>query len=262
MIVTVPGRNRWTTATWGVAMGLALGGLSACSNSPGAGPADRAPAASTPGLAISGRVTLDGTAPPLERIRFDADPQCQALSGGESQDDAAVLVSTDRGLQNVFVHVTDGLPPPPYPAPAETVVLDQQSCRYTPRVLGVQAGQTLILRNSDPVLHTVRGDAARNPRFDIATPVQGLEIPRVFQTPEVMVPVKCDMHPWMTAFVGVVAHPYFAVTDAAGRFAITGLPSGSYVLEFWHERFGTRTGRIRVTGDEAAEVNVTYVSAR
>jgi plastocyanin len=221
-------------------------------------PADTQPQAAKGTATISGRVTFEGVPPANEIIRFDADPQCVAETQGEMPRDEAVLLGERSALQNVFVYVMRGLPAARYAPPANAVVLDQQKCRYMPRVLGVQVGQALTIRNSDPLLHTVRADATDNPRFNVATPLRGVEVTRTFRAPEVMVPIKCDMHPWMQAHVGVLDHPFFSITDPSGTFSVSGLPPGTFTLAAWHERFGTRTQEITLEADESRSVSFVY----
>ena len=233
----------------------------ACSNTPkeviapGAtvGPPDPATVAS-----VTGQVTLNGTAPVMQVYRLDGDPKCVQLAAGEERRTENVLVGPGNTLQNAFVYVKSGLPPGFYPVPSQPVVLDQQKCRYTPHVIGVQVGQSLTIRNSDPLLHNVRSDGTVNQPFDVATPLQGIEVKRTFSTREVMVPFKCNVHAWMTAYVGVLEHPFFAVTDAAGRFSIANLPPGSYTLEVWHETFGTQTQQVTVAAKESKDLAFTY----
>lgn len=214
--------------------------LAACSSPPASPDVPRATSGTAAGARLTGRVVVEGTVPPTESVRLDADPQCAALVAGETREAGDLEVGEAGGLRNVFVYIKEGVPPGAHPAPQTPVVLDQERCRYVPRVLGLQVGQTLVLRNSDPLLHTIRAEATANPRFNIGTPVQGMEVSRTFRTPEVMVPVGCDMHPWMQAYIGVLDHPYYAVTDATGAFTIAGVPPGRYVVEAWHERLGTR----------------------
>lgn len=221
-------------------------------------PASSSPPATTTQGRIAGRVVFEGAHPPSARIRLDADPQCAALAHGESRPTDDLLVGDANALQNVFVYVTQGVPSQAYAVPSEPVVLDQQQCRYVPRVLGLQVGQTLAIRNSDPLLHTVRADAAVNGRFNVGTPIQGMEVRRSFTASEVMVPVGCDMHPWMRAYIGVLNHPFFDVTGEDGRFSIDRLPPGDYVVESWHERLGTRRQEVTVPADEAADVTFRY----
>ena len=207
---------------------------------------------------ITGTIALDGTVAPADIIRLDGDPKCLSLAAGEERRGESVVMGEGNTLQNVFVYVKEGLRPQMYPVPAQPVVLDQQKCRYVPRVLGIQVGQQLTVRNSDPLLHNVRAEAAINEPFDVGTPIQGMEVNRTFATRELMVPVKCNVHAWMNAFVGVVEHPFFDVSDAAGRFSIAQLPPGSYTLEIWHERFGTQTQQVTVAAKQTHDLTFTF----
>jgi plastocyanin len=207
---------------------------------------------------ITGRIQLQGTAPAAEIIRLDGDPKCASLAQGEERRTEYIVVGADNALQNVFVYVKEGLPPRLYPVPSKPVVLDQQKCRYVPRVLGLQVGQSLTIRNSDPLLHNVRAEALINQPFDLGTPIQGMEVTRTFSTREVMVPFNCNVHAWMNAYVGVLEHPYFAVTDENGRFSIPQLPAGTLTLEIWHERLGTRSQQVTVAAKDTKEVAFTY----
>lgn len=194
----------------------------------------------------------------MDVIRLDGDPKCVALSLGEERRTEHLVVGEGNRLRNVFVYVKDGLQGGLYPVPAEPVVLDQQKCWYVPRVIGVQVGQQLTIRNSDPLLHNVRAEGQINQPFDVGTPIQGMEVKRTFSTREVMVPFKCNVHAWMNAFVGVVEHPFFAVTDSDGRFAIPKLPPGTYTLEIWHERLGLQTQQVTVAAKGTKDVTFTY----
>jgi hypothetical protein len=207
---------------------------------------------------LSGQVTFDGTLPSPDVIRMDSDPKCAALVHGRESKTEDVVSTDGKTLANVFVYVKDGLAPRLYPVPSAPVVLDQQQCRYVPRVVGVQVGQPLEIRNSDPLLHNVRAEGAINQPFDLGQPLQGIKTTRTFTTREVMIPVKCQVHAWMRGFIGVLEHPYFAVTDANGRFSIPQLPPGTYVIEAWHERFGTTTERVTVAASDKASVDFTF----
>jgi hypothetical protein len=232
--------------------------LAACSNSaPSSGSAAPTPDPETLGV-VTGRIRVDGPVPAAEIVRLSADPKCATLSGGQERRAESILVSDDNGLQNVFVYVKDGLPSSMHRIPADPVVLDQQQCRYVPRVFGIQVGQQLIIKNSDPLLHNVRAEAAINEPFDVGTPVQGVEVKRTFVTREVMVPFKCQVHAWMNAYVGVVEHPYFAVSGSDGRFSLPPMPAGTYTIEVWHERFGAQTQQVTVPAKSTQDVTFTY----
>jgi hypothetical protein len=137
-------------------------------------------------------------------------------------------------------------------------VLDQRGCRYTPHVFGVQVGQPVEIVNSDPTLHNVHAMPKTNDEFNFGQPVQGMRMRRTFSKPEVMVPVRCDVHGWMNAYAGVVTHPFHAVTTADGAFAIKGLPPGKYTLEAWHERLGTQTQTITIDGKKDATATFSF----
>lgn len=234
--------------------------LAACSN-PSSMPAPSEPAAAadpaTVGT-ITGRIVVDGPVPPPEMIRLDSDPKCAALADAGQRPTEYVVLGDGNTLQNVFIYVKEGLPPRLYPVPATPVVLDQQQCRYVPRVLGIQVGQQLTIRNSDALLHNVRSEGVINEPFDIGTPVQGMEVQRTFATREVMVPVKCNVHAWMNAYIAVLEHPFFAVSDHTGRFSIGQLPPGTYTIEIWHERFGTATQQVIVAAQDMRDLTFSY----
>ena len=234
--------------------------LSACNNSSETAPvaAPAPPVDPSTVATLAGQVVLDGTPAAAEIIRLDADPKCVSLTQGEERRSEYVVVGSGNTLRNAFVYVKEGLPARLYPVPSTPVVLDQQKCRYVPRVLGIQVGQEMVIRNSDPLLHNVRAEGQINQAFDVGTPIQGMEVKRTFSTREVMVPFKCNVHAWMNAYVGVLEHPFFAVTDDNGRFSIPQLPPGSYTIEVWHERLGTQTQQVTVAAKDAKDLTFTY----
>jgi plastocyanin len=177
---------------------------------------------------------------------------------GVTPTDERVLIGDAGALQNVFVYVKDGLGNLRFPIPATSVVLDQKGCHYVPHVLGVQVGQNLEVVNSDPTLHNVHAVAKANQEFNQGQPLPGMKFTRQFSTPEVMVPFKCDVHSWMNAFIGVLDHPYFAVTGADGSFSLKGLPPGTYTIEAWHETLGTQTQSVTIGEKESKEIAFTF----
>ena len=243
---------RWIVVATATVLTVACGGSPAPAPSASAGP-DPAITAT-----ISGRVRFDGPAPAAEFVRLDADRNCVTLTGSDQRPTEFILLGSGDALQNVFVYVKDGLEKHTFPVPSPPVVLDQQKCRYVPRVLGVRVGQPLEILNSDPLLHNVRADGAINQPFNQGQPVQGMKFSRTFTTREVMVPVKCDVHPWMNAYVGVLEHPYFAVTGEAGTFSLPNLPPGTYTIEAWHERLGVRTTQVTVGPKGSKDVVFTF----
>lgn len=198
-----------------------------------------------------------GTPPPPGTIRLDGDKTCVELNGTNQRQVREVLTGDNGALQNVFVYVKDGLNGRMYAPPAEPVVLDQQRCEYVPHVLGIQVGQPLTIRNSDPLLHNIRADAQINRGFNQGQPVP-MTSTQTFATTEVMVPVKCDVHAWMRAYIGVMNHPFFAVTGPDGTFSLENLPAGTYTVEAWHEKLGTQTTQVTVGTGEAKDAVFTF----
>ena len=207
---------------------------------------------------ITASVKFEGAVPAPTMVRIDGDPKCVAENGTSQRPSETIVVGDRQSLQNVFVYVKDGLGKYAFPIPAEPVVLDQQKCRYTPRVLGVRVGQRLSIHNSDPLLHNVRAEGKINRPFNMSTPLQGVSFDRTFATREVMVPVRCDVHNWMSAWIGAIDHPFFGVTGADGRVVMNGLPPGTYTIEAWHEELGTKTEQITVGPKESKDVSFTF----
>jgi hypothetical protein len=201
------------------------------------------------GAEITGKIKLTGTPPPEKKITLDA--MCGKLAPAAGLTTRHYVTSPDKGLANVFVYVKEGAKPAPPTAPAP--LLDQVGCEYTPYMLGVQAGQSFNVKNSDSVLHNVHAiprPGSGNKEKNIGQPVKGMVTPFMFEKPEVLVKFKCDVHPWMFAYVGVVEHPYFAVTDKDGNYKISGLPAGDYTVEVTHLKAGSKTEKIKVGADE------------
>lgn len=233
--------------------GAADGGEGAAETEAAAPAVDPAVAAT-----ISGTVSFTGTAPEPTPIDMSEEPVC-----AEKHAEAPIfqpVQATDGNLANVFVFVSEGLGDRSFPAGSEAVVLDQTGCRYVPHVLGIQTGQDLTIRNSDDVLHNINTQSTANRPFNISQPQAGMETNRSFNTPEVMIPVQCDVHGWMSAFIGVTGHPYHAVTAGDGSFTIEGLPPGDYVIEAWHETLGAQTMNVTVGEAETGTADFTYDS--
>jgi plastocyanin len=170
-------------------------------------------------------------------------------------DDVSV---SDGKLQNVFVYVKSGLPQASFEAPSTEVTLDQKGCKFLPRVVGVQTGQVLSITNSDPTNHNVHPIPKLNKEWNESQLAGQGPIKRKFARQEALIPVKCNQHAWMTAFIGVMGHPFFAVSDAGGAFAIKGLPPGEYELEAWHEKFGAKTLKVKVDPKAEAKADFTF----
>jgi len=168
-------------------------------------------------------------------------------------------VSPGGGLKNVFVRLTKGVTGS-YPVPSTPAGIDQTDCMFRPRVQGIMAGQPLTVRNSDQTLHNVHTYKGASTIFNQAE-IPGLPpMVKKFDGPSSIVKFKCDVHPWMTGFVGVTDHPFFAVTGDDGSFTIANVPAGTYTIEAWHERFGSATSDVTVSKDKPAAVDLTLVA--
>ena len=187
---------------------------------------------------------------------MDADPVCAGAHDGPVLAEE-VVVGEGGGLQNVFVFVKEGLSGD-FPAPSDAVVLDQNGCQYKPHVIGVQVGQPLQILNSDKTLHNVHGMPKTNPGFNFAMPKFVKKKDHQFDSVETMVAVKCDVHPWMSSYIGVVDNPFFAVTGPDGTFEIDGLPPGDYTLVAWQEKYGTQEAKVNVAADGTSTVDFTF----
>jgi len=204
---------------------------------------------------ISGRVTLKGTPPPEIKIVFDA--TCGKLHTTNVYT-RHYAVGKDDGLADVFVHVKAGLEGKTFPPPKDVPLIDQVKCIFVPKVIGVRTNQLFRVKNSDPLMHNVHAvpKVEGNEEFNIGQPLQGMIKEATFAKPEVLVKIICDVHPWMFAYVGVVEHPFFAVTDNDGNFKFPpGLPAGIYTIEAYHLKAGRVTQQVTVAEDEKKTVN-------
>jgi len=245
-----------------VAASALIAAVAACGSTPAppAAPAGKTVDAATAG-SIGGKVTFTGKRPAPDRIKMGSDPACMQMAGPSPQSDA-VVIAANGALANSFVYIKSGLDPAyTFPAATSTVPLEQKGCRYAPRVLGIRVGQTMEIINADPTMHNVHAMPTMNQEFNQSQIAQGSRMTHVFTQPEVMVHFKCNVHNWMTAYVGVVTHPYFAVTGADGTFTLSGVPPGTYTVEAWHEKFGTRSATVTVPASGAEHVEFSFSPA-
>lgn len=218
-----------------------------------AGPAVSPDSAAT----ITGVVNFVGTPPAGELIDMSEEPACADQHAEAPMKQTAVVA--DGKLANVFVYVKDGLGTRTFPTSQEGVTIDQRGCEYHPHILGVQAGQPLIIKNSDGILHNINTQPTVNQGFNVSQPV-AMETSKTFSSAEVMIPVKCDVHGWMEAYIGVQEHPYMAVSSEDGTFRLENLPPGTYTIEAWHEQYGVQTQTVTVGAQETGEVMFEYSS--
>ena len=221
---------------------LATAALAAAALLAGAAPSAAA------GFSVSGTVSYEGE--PLRRypLRMDADPNCAAMYEGKRVLSRDSLVSEDGAVANVFVYLREAPEGAAGDRPEEAVRLEQRGCLYTPRIVGVRVEQDIEIVNDDPTLHNVRALAKANRPFNIGQPARGTRT-KSFRAPEKPIQVKCDVHPWMSAYVFVMEHSFHSTTGRDGKYRIDGLPAGSYELVFWHEKLGERGVEVEVAAD-------------
>jgi len=199
---------------------------------------------------ITGIVTFDGAAPALRPIAMDAEPVCAKKHTGPAPNEALVL-GPGNTMGNIMVWVSKGLAAgKTWPAPTTPVTLDQDGCVYKPHVMGIMVGQAYRILNSDGILHNIHTLPKVNPAFNRGQPATVKELSTTFTKAENVFQVKCDVHPWMSAYIGVYTHPFFSVTRADGKFAISGLDPGTYEITAWHERLGMQTATVTVAANE------------
>ena len=213
--------------------------------------------AQTTGMgSIKGHVRFTGKHPGNAIIRMGADPLCAKLNSGKRVVQETVASTVDGSLANVFVRLQG--PFPKAAVPSQPVSINQMGCVYEPRVVGVVVGQTLQVRNSDDLLHNVHGLSVKGNSFNVSEPKAGMVQQFKMKDEEVMLRLKCDVHSWMVAFIGVVTSPYFAVSDRAGMFEIASVPPGSYSIQAWHERYGPVVQTVRVRAGAPSTVDFSY----
>lgn len=203
---------------------------------------------------VTGKVSFSGNAPQMPRLRMDADRFCRAAHKSPVASEE-VVVNKNGTLKNVLIYIKGSVGK--HSAPKEKAVFDQVGCVYIPHVLGVQTGQQVEIRNSDNTLHNVHTLSEKNPAFNAGQPIKGSKLTKTFDKVETF-RVKCDVHSWMGAYIGVFDHPYFAVTDDNGAFTLKNLPAGEYTVEAWHEKYGTKTMKVKVPATGKATADFQY----
>lgn len=258
-------KHLYLVAFTAFALSIGCGGESAPESEPAAKATPETPAAPedvfevdpSTAATITGKISFDGEAPKPRRLNLGADQDCTAMHDGPVYDER-VVVNENATLKNVYVWVRNGLEGKQFAAPSEKVSIDQQGCIYVPHVVGVMVGQTLSVANSDPTLHNVHPLPRSNVEWNKSQAAGAPTIDETFSKPEVMIPIKCNIHPWMRAYVNVSPHPFFAVTGDDGSFEISGLPPGDYTLEAVHESLGTQEIQVSVGAGESATAEMTF----
>ncbi|MFQ6616152.1 MAG: carboxypeptidase regulatory-like domain-containing protein [Fidelibacterota bacterium] len=216
----------------------------------------------TAGGAVSGTVRYEGKIPKLRSFDMAIEPVCvmkheQDPEAYPARSEALVL-GEGSTMANIFVQISRGLPDKEWEVPEEPVVLNQDGCRYEPHVLGLMVGQPLKFLNSDGVLHNLHALPNVNDEFNVTMPKFLKETTRSFEFAEDVFPIKCDVHPWMGGFIAVTDHPFFDVTEKDGVYTISDLEPGTYTVEAWHEKLGSRTATVTIEKDETRRVDFTF----
>jgi len=252
---------RFRPAGW-LVLGLALV-ITGCSKKESEKPQPPAPTAvvdlSTVG-AISGTVKLDGPPPQYKPIDMSAEAAC-VQANPKPVLPPIVITGAHGTLANAVVYVKAGLGSYRFDTPTTPVVLDQKGCMYTPRVLAVMVNQPLQVNNEDQTIHNVHPMSHENRAWNKSEPVGEPPLQSTFTQPELAIPIVCNIHPWMRAFLFVFAHPYFDITPQTGEFALKSLPPGTYTIEAWHERFGVQDQTVTIGPKESKSISFTFHSA-
>ncbi len=206
---------------------------------------------------VSGQVHFEGTIPDQTTQQLGGWSACAAQYPDGLPHTTDVLVH-DGKLQNVVVFIKKGLGDRVFAVPEETVKSDQKGCLFLPRIMAVRADQPLQFLNSDPTAHNVHGLPQHARPWNFSLGAKGASRTISIQTPENSIPIRCDIHGWMRAYVGVFDHPYFAVTEAGGSFSLPNIPPGDYVIVAWHERFGTQEQRLTLEKKGHQELVFTF----
>lgn len=204
---------------------------------------------------IAGHVKLTGTPKPNTRIPMGADPNCLTINAGKPVTQDVVVRAADGGLANVFVSLKGTFANAPGGAAA---VIDQRGCTYHPRIQGARVGTTLEVKNSDQTLHNIHSLSTKGNVFNAGQPQAGMVFKYQLKSEEVMLHVKCDVHPWMSGYIGVVNHPYYAVSDGTGGFKIANVPAGKHTIQVWHEKYGLLTQIVDVKAGATANVDFAF----
>ncbi len=235
---------------------IAAGGETSGGETAAAGPmvnVDPATAAT-----IRGVVSFEGEAQRFPPLNMSAEPDCIALHGGRVASDRIVL--NDGKLQHVLVWISKGLEGQRFPIRSDLVNLDQKGCIYKPHVIAVQQGQAINITNSDPTTHNVHPLPKENREWNKSQTSSSPAIDYAFPRAELKIPVKCNIHPWMQAYIHVIEHPYFSVSGEDGSFEIANLPPGAYTLQAIHEHFGEKEVEITVGPSETTEADFLFGS--
>jgi plastocyanin len=262
--------NTFRVVSFGCFLGLALFAAGCSKSSPPASDKSKMESAPAKPVAyfhvdpatagqVTGKISFSGKAPARKKIDMDEDPQCAKQHKGGYIWDESVEVGPKHGLGNVFVYIKKGLEGKKFETPSDPVVVDQHGCWFLPRIIAMQAGQSLEVTNSDPVTHNIHPRSKINREWNQNQPAGAPPIFRkFFNDPEVMIRVKCNIHAWMKSWIGVVDNPYFAVTKPDGNFEFKNVPPGTYTLEAWQEELGTQEQQVTLASSGKATTEFAF----
>ncbi len=217
--------------------------------------------AATAGV-LRGRVTYHGPKPSRQVIAMDSDAGCEQANGGRPVYDSSLMVGPGGGLANAFVYIKSGLEGRSFEPVKDPVMIDQRGCMFVPRTIGLRAGQTLEVKNSDPVSHNIHPMPGNNREWSQQQSPESPDMEHRFPRAEVMIPVKCNVHSWMHAYIGVVDHPYFAVSGPGGAFELRNVPPGDYTVAVWHEKLGDQEKSVHVAPSSSVTVDFRFEKGR
>jgi plastocyanin len=204
---------------------------------------------------VNGTVKFDGAAPKAAKIDMSQDPACKGANEAEN------VVVEGGDVANVFVYVKDGLGTRTFDVPKDAVILDQSGCKYHPHVLGVMTGQTVEIKNDDQTTHNIHPTPKDNREWNESQPPSSAPLEKSFAREEIMLPVKCNQHPWMKMYINVVKSPFYAVTDKSGKYEIKGLPPGTYTIAFVQEKLGEQDQTVTVGPKDTKTVDQSFKAA-
>jgi plastocyanin len=213
------------------------------------------------GGTVTGKVAFTGDKPKMATMDMSANPACERAHKDAPAHSEEVVVNGNGTLKYAFIWVKSGLPDKTWAVPTTPVLLDQNGCMYRPHVIGIVAGQNIEVKNSDPTNHNIHPQPTVNQEWNESQSPGSDPKMKTFARQEVMIPVKCNVHPWMRSYIGVVAHPFFAVTGDDGTFTLKGLPPGTYTIQLWHEKYGMQDQQVTVGAKESKTLDFTVKGA-
>ena len=206
---------------------------------------------------VTGKASFAGKAPAAKTIDMSAEEDCKKLHTAPTKTEE-VVANSNGTLANVFVYVKAGLEGKNFEPPTAPATLDQKGCVYRPHVVGIRTGQTIAISNGDPTTHNIHPMPKTNREWNQSQAPGSPNLDKQFARTEIMIPVKCNVHPWMKSYIGVVDNPYFAVTGDQGTFEIKSLPPGDYTLEAWHEKYGTQEQKVTLAPSATQTVEFSF----